>query len=165
MIIRELPVTSPRHYLTGMTAINIPSPEGTGDWHFHDAFFGDRDTGPRYHVAGVDCVDTSDIFGDQGIYDSKLILTQYGVFRKKWEIQIKEPTGPVYAANHYRASADILADFLHAGDPVSMYSIDDWLSLPEEKARFWDFIQPAKILGDEKWQMITEWFNREMTIA
>ena len=33
------PETSPTRYLTGMVALNIPAPEGTGgDWHFWGIF-------------------------------------------------------------------------------------------------------------------------------
>jgi hypothetical protein len=35
-----LPKTTLTCYLTGMTALNIPAPEGTtGDWHFEESFF------------------------------------------------------------------------------------------------------------------------------
>lgn len=165
-IIRELPTTSPQHYLTGMTAVNIPSPDGTGDWHFRAAFFGYPDSPPRYTVAGVNCIDTTDLFGNAGIYDCKSALLRYGVFGKDNAIQVVEPVGPVYAADHYRASADLLINRLKRGAPfVELYSIDDWLSTKEEKTRFFDFIQPAVALGERQWQTITEWFNREMTMA
>lgn len=75
MIIRTLPQTSRTRYLTGMTAVNIPSPEGSGDWHFHDAFFGYADFPQRYFVAGVDLMDTSPIFADAGVFDCKPIMS------------------------------------------------------------------------------------------
>ena len=53
------PKTTPRRYLTGMTALNIPSPEGTGDWHFHAEFFGlPPERPPHYKLSGIDLPDT-----------------------------------------------------------------------------------------------------------
>jgi hypothetical protein len=115
-----------------MTAINIPSPEGTGDWHFHDAIFGTPGKPHRYFIAGTDFKDDTDIFGDAGVSDCKPLLAKYGAFTGGGPIRIAEPVGSVYAANHYRASADLLLDFIQKGDPLTLYSIDDWFSLPRE---------------------------------
>lgn len=51
------------------------------------------------------------------------------------------------AADHYRASADMLLNRLLKGQSLELFSIADWLSLPEEKERFFQFLQPVKGLG------------------
>jgi hypothetical protein len=48
-----LPETNIKHYLTAITALNIYSEDGTGDWYFSENFLEDGDFIPRKTVAGV----------------------------------------------------------------------------------------------------------------
>ena len=65
-VAERLPATSQRHYLTGKTALNIPSPEGTGDWHFVETFKGFAGRPPgNFAVAGIDLYDTRQWLGDR----------------------------------------------------------------------------------------------------
>jgi hypothetical protein len=56
--------TTEEHYLTGLSALNIPSKEGTGDWHFGDFFKGSfgRSPGP-FLLSGIDMPSTNKMFG------------------------------------------------------------------------------------------------------
>ena len=46
-----LPETNYQHYLTAITALNIFSEDGTGDWHFSENFLEDESYIPRKTVA------------------------------------------------------------------------------------------------------------------
>ncbi|WP_419600808.1 hypothetical protein [Thiolapillus sp.] len=58
-----VPETSKEHYLTGITALNIPSDEGTGDWHFHNTFYETGDFVPKKCIAGIDILSTTETLG------------------------------------------------------------------------------------------------------
>ena len=97
------PATSRRHYLTGLTALNIPAPEGTGDWHFAETFEGVFGRPPApFQIAGVNCLDTTPWLDDAGLYDARSRLEPYG---------LALPPGPVYAAGarapHQRLGQDV----------------------------------------------------------
>ena len=97
-----IPETSLRHYITGITALNIPLPEeGYGDWHFIEAFYGRGQRTPKIFVAGdKEEWNTHAIFGDFGIYECAEKLKKLGV-----EIPVGKK---VYVAGHYRAVLDML---------------------------------------------------------
>ncbi len=60
-----LPETSPERYLTGTSALSIPTDEGdVADWHFDVAFLRQ---GTRFRVAGVNIPSTQKILGQEGI--------------------------------------------------------------------------------------------------
>ncbi len=141
-------------YLTGGTALNIPSTEGTGDWHIGGTLLYPE----RFRVAGKDYVSTNTIFGSEGIFDCTEVLKERGV---------RVPEGvTVYAANHYRAVGDVIVNALKKGwswkDSVFA---DDWFPGDKEKIQLRDFLVKAmpKLLPVER-EEITSWMRREKLI-
>ena len=77
-----IPVTSlhPLRYIGGMAALNLPSPTGTGDWHFVKTFERERQHRSRSFISGAGCLtDTSDLLGDAGIYEATELLRTLGI--------------------------------------------------------------------------------------
>jgi hypothetical protein len=79
-----LPATSPDHYLTGTSAMAIPSPDTPFvDWHFVDAF-----------------LDTSSLLGSHGVHECSGTLRRHGV-----PLPLDRN---FYAANRDRALLDLI---------------------------------------------------------
>ncbi|NNM60018.1 MAG: hypothetical protein HKM04_09420 [Legionellales bacterium] len=154
-----LPKTSPQHYLTGMTALNIPCPdEGYGDWHFYEAFFGRGDIQPKIFVAGKgEKWNTLPLFGDFGIYECSHILREHGVPLAENE--------KVYAAGHYRAALDMLYDCLL--DNQYPYHIDlaDWFDNQTQINRVLEKAEAELIpvLNTEQQEILKEWMSKQIS--
>ena len=150
------PKTSQERYLTGLTALNIPSPEGTGDWHFSETFEGTagRPPGP-YQLVGDDLLNTKPLLGDAGIFDARARLEPY---------RLELPPGPIYAADHYRAIADMVLTAIVARQSFEHSIIlDDWLPEPDGQVRLWRLLETAKpALILDQWSRITVWIGEPL---
>jgi len=146
-----LPATSKKHYLTGVTALNIPSPDGTsGDWHFHETFYGRGEIKPKFMLAGEgEELNTNFILQDFGIYECSGTLRHLGV----------AVDNKVYAANHHRAILDMLyrSVKLLRKSPTHI-KIDDWLDTEEQKKLLLNKIKDLEpYMEKDEWQMIQTW--------
>ena len=149
-----MPETSPTRYLTGMVALNIPAPEGTGgDWHFWGIF-----DSPRFPdnltLAGEGLEwNTNALFGDYGIHECSEELRRRGVI---------VPDGmPVYSANHYRAILDMLYDSIEKGQVPQYLAIDDWLDTEEQKKEFFRILDRflSNCSPSEK-ELVSSWIKQ-----
>ena len=149
---KEIPATTPRRYLTGASALNIPAPERTsGDWHFQNAFF----LSPRpLQLAGDGpgtLVDTNDLFGGYGVHECSEVLKGFGLVL---------PEGmPVYAANHYRAILDLLISTAKAGQPADYLSNpEEWLDTQENVRTLVALAEQAQpMLGGKERETVSRW--------
>ena len=139
--------TSPEHYLTGRTALNIPCPEGTGDWHFNEVFVGYGHVRPVYLVAGIDLVDSTSAIGQMGVYDCRQRLEKMG---------LTLPAGAIYAADHYRAILDIVNHAVLNGLSFERSIwLDDWLPEAQEKQKLFTMLQALEPkLSAQQWSKI-----------
>lgn len=131
-----IPATSPTCYLGGMAALNLLSDEGTGDWHAEGTFFIPR--GPRRarsFISGAGCdTDTMTLLGDAGIFDATAIVDAMGILHVD---------GPVYAATHARAIADlVLGAVLRQASP-DFVILDDWMPRDSDKQQVFDLLAVA----------------------
>src|SRR3981081_1884443 len=95
----SIPNTSPTRYLSGVVALNIISEKGTGDWH-QDLFLRPRAKVARsFIIERGQAVDPSALLGTVGISDASGMLAA---------MHVPHPDGPVYAASHARAIADLV---------------------------------------------------------
>ena len=149
---KPIPATTPRRYLSGASALNIPAPERTsGDWHFQNAFF----ISPRpVQLAGEGLgtlVDTNDLFGDYGIHECSGVLRKFGVTL---------PEGmPVYAANHFRAILDLLISSAKAGRPADyLANPEEWLDTPENVRKLVAMADQAQpLLEGKERETVSAW--------
>jgi hypothetical protein len=109
-----------KRYLSGIVAVNLPFSEPTGDWHYTQTFL--RPNGlesSRFLSAGG-----GGVLGEAGLYDCAPALDAMGV---------PHPPGPVYAASHARAVADIVLDAIMHAEFPAFAALDDWMPRDEDK--------------------------------
>lgn len=146
--------TSHKHYLTGMTALNIPTEDGkVADWHFVDAILNKN---KRLKVAGVNTVDTNDIFGSYGIRECSSVLKNRG-------LPLANET-KVYSADFVRAILDMLYDNLEKNHTPKHIEIDELL---EDHADRVEFLRQYKTLKSNitdhtKLDLLLEWENEQI---
>ena len=124
----EIPVTSPKRYISFKHALNLRYPdEDTGEWHFLSAFFNDQQKIKSAPVAGDGgLVNTTPSLGDRGIREMSQVLKAQKVISGKI---------PVYVANHYRAIADLaMLQILKGQRPTiaTARAINSWLDTEEQ---------------------------------
>jgi hypothetical protein len=144
-----LPETTPETYLTGQTALNIRSEEGTGDWHFLPAF----ESG-YFMISGKNMISTKELLGKDGIFDCAETLRKQGI----------PSIGPVYSASHYRAVADMVLDMVvgHGWTPQGVIILEDWFPAPQEKQRVRDMLEKARPkITTTQWKIIAKWLNTQ----
>lgn len=145
-----IPATSPSCYIGGMAALNLPSPNGTGDWHMEQTFFRLREKRARSFISGSGCpTDTNSLLGDAGVYDCTAILDDLGILHE---------SAVAYAANHARATADlVLSAVLRSASP-DFVVLDDWMPRDEDKQQVYDLLEKAlrHLTSDQKAQVL-EW--------
>jgi len=147
--------TTNDHYLTGRAALNLFKPDiNTGDWHFNDFFIGcfDRKPGP-FGIAGLDLPCTNSLFGKHGIYDAttlipdNLLLAEY----------------PIHAADHYRATADLLYHYLSIDLPIHFkyyLEVESWFYGNQDKFALKAYINIlCDDLSDSKSNKLKAWFD------
>jgi hypothetical protein len=149
------PYTNPKHYVTGVTALNIPSKEGTGDWHFQESFYGRGKIKPKISLAGEgESLNTNSILDEFGIYECSSILRECG-------LPISDDD-KIYAADHYRAMLDMIYRCIHQGNFPHHLDIDDWFHSAEQTSFLLESLkQMATKLSDQERQMIESWLAKQ----
>jgi hypothetical protein len=135
---------SAKRYVTGLTALNIPMPDGTtADWHTHGLAHRDNWT-----WSGDLLMDTSYLIGMAGVHDATQALRQYS----------PDTPDQTLAANYSRAVFDLLHHFSMIGEPVpniQAKDIDD--SVDFDLVKSW--IRSADILSEETKATMVDWFK------
>lgn len=122
------------HYITGKAAINFPSNDVTGGWHFLSYF--DRDSGvAKVSLAGIHYPDTKAFFGDVGIYDVGAELARLG-----WPVEGRS----IYMADHSRAAADMVTRWAMSDSRLCGVEIDDWFPAEEDRQLFLDLLAKGR---------------------
>ena len=112
----ELPATSPEHYLTGTSAMAIPSRDTAFvDWHFVDTFLAGK---ASFRVAGFNFPDTSLLLGRHGVHECSGTLRRHGVRLA--------PDRAFYAANRDRALLDLIVSNLQQARRPDHLRLDDY---------------------------------------
>lgn len=147
-----IPKTSLEHYITGITALNIPLPaEGNGDWHFHEAFYGRGNRASKIFVAGEgEEWNTNPIFGNFGIYACEKILVELGLPVPNEE--------HIYAAGHYRAVLDMLYSCIRNGNYPFHIDLDQWFETSEQKAFLLEKAEEmTSVLNSKEKDILKKW--------
>lgn len=148
-----LPQTSRRRYLTGKTALNIPSEKGTGDWHFFEVFQGThgRPPGP-FFIAEKDLLDTSEMLQDEGIIECSRVLKAQGA----------QANHPVYSADHPRAMADMLYSAIKKDLHFeNSYNIDDWFPSDKDKNELFRLVEKLQVgMSSQQWDRLDRWISQ-----
>jgi hypothetical protein len=122
------------HYITGKAAINFPSNKGTGGWHFLS--YWDRESGVvKVSLAGIHFPDTTELFGDEGIFDGLDQLAERG-----WRVEGRA----LFMADHFRAAADMIARWAMSEAKRCNVEIGDWFPAESDRQRFLDLLASGK---------------------
>lgn len=129
----NIPETTNENYITGTSALNVPTEDGKfADWHFTETFL---TTGTRFRIAGQNYPSTSDIFGNYGIRECGTILREYGVYI--------EPNKKVYVANYIRAILDLVYNITKEHQSADFLKLDDYFE-EQEKSEVFNKINSIK---------------------
>ena len=131
----DLKRVSRTHYIIGKAAINFPhAGSTTGGWHFLSYY--DRESGlVKVSLAGIHYPDSTCFFGDEGIVD----VTEQMV-KRGWSVEGRQ----LYMADHYRATADMIAKWALIESKHCSVVINEWFPSPSEKQRLLDILEAAK---------------------
>lgn len=145
-----IPPTSPTRYLSGMAALNLPSPKGTGDWHMTQTFFRPRAHRSRSFIAGEGCAtNTTPILADIGVFDCTDLLDS---------LHIPYEEGSAYAATHARAIADLVLSAVMRGESPEFVRLDDYMPRNSDKQEVFDLLAIAlKQLEPQQQKQVLEW--------
>lgn len=121
-----LPATTEQNYLTGTSAMAIPSSETDFvDWHFVDTFLNGR---AQFRVAGVNFPDTTPVLALSGVRECSDVLRRAGL--------PLEPSTRFYAADRDRALLDLLLFNLAAHRRPDHLLLKDFIESDNEQVRF-----------------------------
>lgn len=149
----KIPETSKTRYLSGITALNIMSSAGTGDWHVEQTFFTPHTKRGRSFIAGDNCeTNTNEILGTLGIYECSAILKEMGIPCNE----------PVYAADHARAIVDMLYIAVIKNNDLSGIVLDEWMPTTSDKNKVIILVQGVLLcLTDIEQQRLLTWLTKQ----
>lgn len=135
----DFPQTSNQIYISGILALNIPSEEGTGDWHMNEYFthaFKER----LYLFGEGQVINTNHIWGKKGISDQLSTLRKYNLINDVHKEK-------VFCASHPRACADLIyADVIKKGQ-LKTISLDEWFPNNKDKETVLEYFTDSQILN------------------
>lgn len=154
--IADIPETTPRRYLSGMAALNLPSESGTGDWHLIETFFKPQKRRPKLFVAGEGCPDNTNKFlGARGVFECSALLDK---------LNIPHYPGPAYAATHARAIADLVLTSVLNGGALDHIPLDDWMPQDQDKNQVFELLHVVLIhLSEIQRDKILKWQAKNST--
>ncbi len=158
-----IPQTSIEHYITGHSALNIHSLEGTGDWHtlsvFHGAF--GRKPSPII-ISGVNNYPSS----FKWLGESELIDCRDFLINQK--VSFADKDHPVWASTHYRAVVDYVIYLVEREKDLSKsVELDAWLPERNEKEQCFNLlhiINDADGFTSKQWFNISSWMNQQIIL-
>lgn len=156
----NLPETHIQCYISGIPALNIISPEGTGDWHSSSALaaiHGGHYPTKNYLFGDGQYYSTNHLLGTKGVIDGKSRLDSMGY-----------PTAheQVWIADHPRACVDYLYITVLQSGVTNLLMLDDWFPSYEDKCRVYDLINIiAARLSDQKQEVLKKWMQNNLLIT
>lgn len=145
----HIPPTEPDRYVSSIVALNVHSPNGTGDWHSAKAL-SDRAYPEKFYIYGENQErNTHHLFGDNGIIDGTDRLNKMGYFPENI---------PVWLADHPRACVDYLYTAVLQTGSIGRVILDDWFPSDEDKQSVYDLLnQIEPHLNTQEWENLQLW--------
>ncbi len=150
--------TSLEYYISGTTALNIPTPALGGGWYLTSILTQKK---VKLHLAGTgpdSFVDTNASLGSNGIFECSGILQKKGA---NIPSDLK-----VFSANHHRAILDLLVKTARAQQDPSFIRLSDYFDTDEEKEALIASVETAlpKLNSGES-SFIHKWLLQKVTPA
>lgn len=119
-----IPPTTPDRYVSSIVALNIISPNGTGDWHSAASLKTDAFSEDFYIYGERQKRNTNPMLRRDGIINGTSRLNEMGYFPQNT---------PVWIAEHPRACVDYLYTSLLKNGIIGSVMLDEWFPAPEDK--------------------------------
>ncbi|OOH87235.1 hypothetical protein BMT54_10155 [Pasteurellaceae bacterium 15-036681] len=119
-----IPPTRNDNYVSSIVALNIHSPNGTGDWHSAAALSQNAYPQDFYMYGKGHKRNTHHLLGDVGIIDGTKRLNDMGYYPEN---------SPVWLADHPRACVDYLYTAVLQTGTIGRVILDDWFPDVEDK--------------------------------
>lgn len=150
---KTLPITTPEHYLTGTSAMTIPS-SGTSfvNWHFVETFLEGK---ADYRIAGVNFPDTTPLLGQSGVRECGDLMRRLGA-------PLPADTA-FYSADRDRAFLDLLVSQLRHGRLPDHLRVEDCCETEDEATHLIQQAAALKPLLDNESQikLLDQWLTRQ----
>ena len=127
----RIPPTSQNCYVSGIIALNIHSPNGTGDWHSAIALNSDTYPADLYVYGDGQKYSTLHLLGSIGVIDGTERLNSMGYYPKNT---------PVWIADHPRACVDYLYITVLQTGEIGGVMLEEWFPSIEDKQSVYDLI-------------------------
>ena len=151
-----IPETSETAYITGATALNIPTEDGDfSDWHFTETFLRGK---ARLRIAGQDSADTTKILGNYGIRECSNLLRRYGV-----NIPEKQK---VYSADFVRALLDLVYTNILENRIPEHLQVEDVLDNESQQEIFFKKLQELKthVKNQVQLNLMNQWETKQINL-
>lgn len=119
-----IPPTTQDTYISGLVALNIRSPLGTGDWHSSATLDSSSQSTERYVYGEQQPRNTNHLLGQLGIIDGTQRLNEMGYYPEN---------SPVWLADHPRACVDYLYTAVLQTGTIGRVMLDEWFPSVEDK--------------------------------
>lgn len=144
-----LPPTSPKCYVSSIVALNIHSPNGTGDWHSAAALHDNAFPQERYIYGEGQKRNTNHLLGNLGVIDGTKRLNDMGYYPEN---------SPVWIADHPRACVDYLYTSVLQNGLIGMVMLDEWFPSDEDKQAVYTLIDKMEPhLNTQEWAILQLW--------
>lgn len=127
----KIPITNPRQYISSIVALNIQSPNGTGDWHSAASL--------SENAFPVDFY----LYGDKQKNNTNLLLGTFGVIDGTSRLQkmgYSPSNTPVWIADHPRACVDYLYYSVLKTGQLGRVVLDEWFPSDTDKQTVYDLL-------------------------
>jgi len=148
--------TTPRRYISGIVALNLPTSLDSGDWHTVEMLSAlKRGARIPLRLAGENTeFDGFGCFGSEGVIEASGVIKNLG----------ETVQGPVYVATHPRAVADMLMFRLPGGaSALAHLDLDAWLPEGGKESAAGLLRKVRKGLSDEDVILLERLLGRRLT--
>lgn len=145
----HIPPTEPDRYVSSIVALNVHSPNGTGDWHSAAAL--NDDAYPQdFYIYGKDQTrSTLHLLGNVGVIDGTNRFNEMGYYPENT---------PVWLADHPRACVDYLYTAVLQTGSIGEVMLDEWFPSSEDKQSVYDLLnQIEPHLNPKEWENLQLW--------
>ena len=126
-----IPQTCPECYISSIVALNVHSPNGTGDWH-SAAALNDNAYPQDFYIYGEGQKrNTNHLLGNLGVIDGTKRLNEMGYYPENY---------PVWLADHPRACVDYLYTAVFQTGSIGRVILDDWFPNNDDKQSVYDLL-------------------------
>lgn len=152
-----IPPTSKDIYVSSKVALNIHSPDDTGDWHSSVYLDNDRDDRQELFIFGTgQRYNTNSLLGSTGVIDGTDRLNKMGYYPEN---------SPVWIAEHPRACVDYLFISVLQSGELGYVMLDEWFPSIEDKKRVYELIDIMENKLSQRELEILEAWKKKNPIA